>query len=595
MRGSISESTSMKVISHNRQGIFGSKARFRAVAVAVLCLAAMLWAGPAQAAVIYWDFGGTPTTTWTTLANWDTAANGTGGNPAAAPGALDTAYFNISTLNTNQTATLAGALSIGGLVFNSTGTTAINTNGAANRAITLGTAGLTINSGAGAVTFGTTTANQQVTFTLGGAQTWTNNSSNALTLNNNNTIANGGYLLTIDGAGNITTGTGVISGTGGLTKTGAGTLTLSAANIFTGGLNLNAGNLVATVAGGFGANTNTLYFGGGNLELRAAATTYTGKLDMTAAGAPITINPAALGNGVTHIISGAATLGSQTMTISAGSLTTADTNYGLTLSGAKTLTGNPTFTINGNGTGVGTLSLITGAIDTQGATRTLTFNSGTGASAAVVSGPFTGTAGILELAGTTPTVTVNALTTSANALQLSGSGTYTLAGASTFTGGVILNNPAATVIATVAGGMGATSGKVKFNVPGTAIELRRDAATTFTSGLDNTVSGGTIKVGRATAGAGITLTMSLASTLGANTITVSPGANITADTAYGLTLSGAATLSGSPTFTVNNNGAGTGTLTLSNIISGSGYGITKNGAGTLTLSGANTFTGQLSV
>ena len=53
MRGSISESTSMKVISHNRQGIFGSKARFRAVAVAVLCLAAMLWAGPAQAAVIY--------------------------------------------------------------------------------------------------------------------------------------------------------------------------------------------------------------------------------------------------------------------------------------------------------------------------------------------------------------------------------------------------------------------------------------------------------------------------------------------------------------------------------------------------------------
>ncbi|MCE9555123.1 MAG: autotransporter-associated beta strand repeat-containing protein [Planctomycetes bacterium] len=372
---------------------------------------------------------------------------------------------------------------------------------------------------------------------------------------------------TIDTGVNTATISGVISSSvanlGLLTKSGSGTLVLSGANTLTGGLSLNQGDLVATVAGGFGTSGNTLFFNGGNLELRASATAYTGKLDMTAAGTTVTINPATLGSGVTHSLSTAATLGTQTMVIQKGSLTNVDTNYGLTLSAAPILTGNPTFTINGNGTGVGTLTLA-GGLDMGGATRTLTFNSGTGSSAVVINaGALTGTPGTLELAGTTPTITVNALTTTANNLKLSGSGTYTLQGASTYTGNTILNNSAATVIATNGGGFG-TGNRVVFNTAGAGFELKLDAGTTFTTGLDSSTNGGTITVNRATpAATATTHILNQANFLGGNTINVQAGANITSGTAYGLTLSGANVLTGSPTFSINGNGAGVGTLTLS--------------------------------
>ena len=420
-----------------------------------------------------------------------------------------------------------------------------------------------VSSGTAGVTFGAVTATTgSPTFTVNNSTT---GATTLLTLASI-TPANG-ETITFNGTGNASV-TGIIGATtAAVTMAGSGTLTLSGANTFTGGLNLNSGTLVATVAGAFGANTNTLIFGGGNLELRAATTTYTGKIDLSGAGETITINPAASGNGVTHTISGAATLGTRTTVISAGSLTTTNTAYGLTLSGAASFNPanantSPTFTINGNGTtGVGTLTL-SGGFNTNGNTDTLTFNSGTGIGAAVVSGAFAGTAGTLELAGNIPTITVGSLTTTGNALKLSGSGTYTLSGTSTFTGGVILNNAAATYIVTAAGGLGSTSGKAKFNVAGATLDLR-GTTVTYTSGIDTTANGGTITVEPATNIAGITNTLSLANTLGTNTLIVSPGALTTTGSAYGLTLSGSSALSGNPTFTINGNGSGAGTLTLS--------------------------------
>jgi autotransporter-associated beta strand protein/T5SS/PEP-CTERM-associated repeat protein len=56
------------------------------------------------------------------------------------------------------------------------------------------------------------------------------------------TVDNGGHTLTVAGAGN-TTISGAVSGAGGLTKTGAGTATLSGDNTFTGTLRVNQGTL----------------------------------------------------------------------------------------------------------------------------------------------------------------------------------------------------------------------------------------------------------------------------------------------------------------------------------------------------------------
>lgn len=64
----------------------------------------------------------------------------------------------------------------------------------------------------------------------------------ALTTPNNLIISNG-VTTTINNNGNIVTLSGIISGEGGLAKNGAGTLTLSGANTFTNGININVGTI----------------------------------------------------------------------------------------------------------------------------------------------------------------------------------------------------------------------------------------------------------------------------------------------------------------------------------------------------------------
>jgi hypothetical protein len=95
-------------------------------------IAAML---ATQAATFYWDGTGTG---WDAVGSWDTAVDGTGGDPVLVPVSADLASFSI----------------------------------------------ITINSLAGAVTIGSARAGQNVAITLGGAQTWTNNSANVLTIQN---------------------------------------------------------------------------------------------------------------------------------------------------------------------------------------------------------------------------------------------------------------------------------------------------------------------------------------------------------------------------------------------------------------------------
>ena len=360
-----------------------------------------------------------------------------GANTHGGAGKTDT--LSGGTLNINNATALGSANNV--FVING-GTKLDNTSGAA---ITTGNNPLSLNgnftfTGTTNLAFGTgaitnagdrtiTITGASKTLTMGGVMTNTKGAAQTNTVNGaGNTLALGGYALSgnannyidvILGTGNVAITGPISSGTGGstasgLTYGGSGILTLSGANTLTGGIALNSGTLVATVAGGFGTAANTLTFGGGNLELRSAAITYTGGIDLSGADETVTINPAAAGNGVTHAISGAATLGTHTTTISAGTLTTGGTAYGLTLSGTSTLNGNPAFLINNNGSGSGTLTL--GAI--TGGANTLTIQ---GAGNFAQTGIWSGNGSSLVLDSTY-------------------SGMATLSGASTFSGGVTIKS-----------------------------------------------------------------------------------------------------------------------------------------------------------
>ncbi len=71
-----------------------------------------------------------------------------------------------------------------------------------------------------------------------------------------NAIAGTDVAVTFAGAGNVVVADAIATGTGGLTKEGAGTLTLSGANTFTGATSVNEGTLI--VNGSLAATTNDL-------------------------------------------------------------------------------------------------------------------------------------------------------------------------------------------------------------------------------------------------------------------------------------------------------------------------------------------------
>jgi autotransporter-associated beta strand protein len=191
---------------------------------------------------------------WPATANWS--------NNVAANGIGATAYFNMLTLTANVTVTLDGGRKIGNLFFDD------------QNAIKHG---WTLNTGAGdpltlAVSNGAPVISNNVSTTIGavlaGMSGLIKTGSGTLTLSATNiftgtTTISAGTLQLGDGVNNngsvsgaiINNGTlvvanpnaqifaNVITGTGGFTKTGAGTLTLSSSNSYQGGTTISAGTL----------------------------------------------------------------------------------------------------------------------------------------------------------------------------------------------------------------------------------------------------------------------------------------------------------------------------------------------------------------
>ncbi len=181
---------------------------------------------------IIWGGGGA-NNNWSSAANWaSTPSNGS-----------NLTFAGTTRLsNTNDSLT-----SVGSITFN-------NTAGA----FTLSGNALAI---AGGITNNSTsTQTIGINLTLSAAQQFNAASGNLAV---NGTIATGGNALTVTGSSN-TTLAGIVSGTGRLAKSGAGTLTLSANNTYSGGTTVSAGTLVA-------GHVNAL--GSGGLTINSTATT----------------------------------------------------------------------------------------------------------------------------------------------------------------------------------------------------------------------------------------------------------------------------------------------------------------------------------
>ncbi|MCC6126847.1 MAG: autotransporter-associated beta strand repeat-containing protein [Pirellulales bacterium] len=262
-----------------------------------------------QAATIYWDGTGHGLAApWETVGYWSTDPSATTPDPAAVPGAGDTAVFNITGVNTAQTLNLSNNPSVGGIVVNdNVGGVVIQGNGVAgapqNRIISIGAGGITMTSASqGRFQIGSTSSSGGTTYRnaavqLLDSQTWTNNAqdvvggymkignASAPTTSGSVTLAAGvgARTLTLDGtsagvADNRGSEIRGIIGNGGtgnvlsIVINGSGSWQLSSANTFTGGVTLNAGMLIAGANAAFGTTAGTLTLAGGEVRNTGALT-----------------------------------------------------------------------------------------------------------------------------------------------------------------------------------------------------------------------------------------------------------------------------------------------------------------------------------
>ena len=283
----------------------------------------------------------------------------TGGFTKAGAG---TAILNQANTYSGATIVSAGMLKLGAAGDGTNGPlgtvaagTSVSATGAALdlNGFTLSTAeGLTLNgtgvSSGGALTNSSGTAATYSGLVALGSASSIVASSGDIILSNVGTISGATFGLTLGGTSTGSSIASIIGNTtGGLTKSGTGTWTLSGANTYTGATTINGGTLTISGSGTLGATTTALNLGGGTLDLGTTSRTV-GAVSITAAAA----SGDTIKNGSLTATGYTASNTSGTVTLSASLLGTA----------ALTKTGAGTLNLSGSNTMVGSTSLTGGTV-----------------------------------------------------------------------------------------------------------------------------------------------------------------------------------------------------------------------------------------
>lgn len=493
--------------------------------------------------------------TWTNTssntASWQNSGNWNNG----VPNAVGSSASIIADITAPQTITLDGAVVLGSLTIGDP--------------TAAGASSYTVN--AGTYTSGSSTLAGTLTFDVAsGGATLTQTANSAANLITANIALADPLTISNAATSAALTLSGVISGSGGITKTGAGPLVLTGANTFTGGLNLSVGSLRVGNNAALGTGTATI---GNTTTLMANSTASRTLANALSLSGSFTLGDAT--NSGALNLTGAATLTGSTQITNAtyvsmsGAIGDGGNARSLTKAGAGTLVleGNNSYTggtvisagvleLGGNErlANAGNVTISSGTFDLGGFTETINAFSAT-AAANVTAGTLNATGGY-SFSNASGVITVNAaLGGGSAALTKSGAGTLTLTGAGTYAGGATISAGVVQVGSNTALGTGA--------VTLTDASLRSDSATARTLANALTI-GGAVTLGASNSGA---LTFSNASP-------VSLSDNTTLTNATAVTFSGGLSGTAGRTFTK----AGGGTLTLGGASSVAG-GVTINAGG----------------
>jgi autotransporter-associated beta strand protein len=345
----------------------------------------------------------------------------------------------------------------------------------------------------------------------------------------------GSATLTVGGDNTSTTYAGVVSGSGGLTKTGTGITTLAGANTYSGLTTVNAGTLAIEVGGSIAQSSAV------NLSASGAS------LDLASAGNQIIKDLTGV-NGTTLVLgitaSNVLTVGTSNSTTFAG---IASGNGGLAKQGSGTLT------VSGNNTYTGETTVNAGTFNLTGsliATARVTVNAGgtfdlSNNAVAQTIGDLGGTGGEVKLSrhgltlGTLNDITYAGILSGNGGITKQGAGKLILHAVNIYTGITTLTEG---TLAIGAGGSLATSSLINLSTAGTVFDL--SAAGSQTIKDLSGVSGTSLLLG----------------TMATDILT----------------------LGTSNTITFAGNASGNG-------------GLTKQGTGILNLTGTNTYTGDTTV